>query len=179
MSDILYFCNTEPVRAALAAPGKGTYEAADPQKYASLATIPAWRWVLSNLSESRFTYRGEDYMSAEHAIQQARVRVMYPDNVDFVVGGCVDNSGDEARRAAHGQPLYRFKSAHQTHRWNRMKERVITEVLYAKFTQCTIPRLVLLGTGSAQLWSGAQGHKKMRNVCLERVRDLIARPTEV
>ena len=168
--DILYYFSGSADKA----PGSGVNEyVGDVSAYHELASIPSWRRILSNFYEDEFVYEGFRYRSVEHAFQGQKIAMAdgqkaYEFTMDS--GSRLGlGTGLDARKARKMVVL----SHEDIATWDKIKMIVMKEILYARFSTSALGRRVLLATGNAQLWHGARGIPKERQVWLEDVRDMV------
>jgi predicted NAD-dependent protein-ADP-ribosyltransferase YbiA (DUF1768 family) len=129
-----------------------------------------WRKILSNFSCGHFEYAGSHYRTAEHAFQGKKIGLVDPtkggtfaleSNSRLSVG-----DGDLARK---NRKMILLKER-QLQQWDQIKEFVLEEILRAKFTQEETSKRILLATKDAELWHGARGVPKSRQLSLEKIR---------
>lgn len=183
MPDRLFFHS----RSAVAVPGKGVNERLEypTQTYSTLVANPHWRRALSNFWVSPFLYiDGHRYNTVEHCFQAQKLRIPYgphrsagpPRSFELTAAFELTleslsqpSQGDGAAARALRKAV--LLSQHELAYWDTQKEEVMAQAQFAKFSQCTTLRAVLLGTGEAELWhSAGRGQKPARMMSLERVR---------
>ena len=174
--DMLYFFSGSADKK----PGKGVNEQVeDISQYSELAKMKDWRRELSNFAIGDFKYKNpiNDYIStyhtAEHAYHAIKISLANPEKAKqfSLESGSILSRGDG--NAARNVRKIVLLSGDQLQQWGQMKDKVLEDILYAKFSQVRSAREILLATGRAQLWHGAPRTSKTRQFALERVRDRV------
>jgi len=159
-------------------PGSGVNETVqNPRDYSELAAIPEWRKRLSNFWVAPFELMGFHYQTVEHAFQAYKIRLADTETaLQFTLesGSQLSRSDGEAARRARKLKLL---TPEQLRGWEAMKDAVLLNALYAKFSQHSDLRRLLLATGNAELWHGAPRVAKARQWQLERIRDILRTQT--
>lgn len=167
-SDQLFFFS----KSARLCAGKGVNDRVRfPEMYEDLNRVRDWRKVLSNFYVSHFVYEGKQYWSVEHAFQGAKISLVDPEKGNYF---CID-SGHEIGRTQNGDIARKHRkmvmlSEADLKRWSQIKQKVMEDILFCKFSQGELARCVLLATGDAQLMHGTRGTPITRMLELERVR---------
>ena len=165
--DKLYFF----YRSADKYPGSGANEyVSDINKYMELKRVYNWRQILSNFWKSPFEVNGTRWNSVEHMFQGYKINIANP-QLGFLFSLNSNSplsraSGDEAQKNRKLAIL----SPEQLKQWENMKDNIMYNALYAKFSQHTELKRVLLLTQDAQLWHGAARVAPSRQYLLELVR---------
>lgn len=166
-TDILFYFSGSADKA----PGRGANECvSDPSAYRELASIPHWRRVLSNFCEDQFMYNGFTYKTVEHAFQCQKIAMADGDRAyEFTVesGSPLGLGVGSDARAARNMIMLQPQVLDE---WDCIKDEIMREILYARFSTSPTSRRVLLATGNAQLWHGAPRIPKERQPWLEEVR---------
>jgi predicted NAD-dependent protein-ADP-ribosyltransferase YbiA (DUF1768 family) len=165
-------------KSASKPPGKGVNEIVSGiNVYRELSSIPDWRKKLSNFAIGEFHYEERWYRSVKGAFQSHKIRTVSPEKAEeFVLTRQDDGvytgselamgSGEDARAQRKMIMLNNEQLAH----WDRIKNKVMEGILYAKFSQIPEMKILLLATGNAILMHGTRGTPKMRQYALENVR---------
>jgi predicted NAD-dependent protein-ADP-ribosyltransferase YbiA (DUF1768 family) len=185
--------------SAPVAPGHGRHETIYPEslttaEYSHLANNPHWRRALSNFWVSPFTLDGHRWNTVEHYFQAKKLALGHTrrfEDTDLFPLFCLDATPETvAPEFAHAVPLLRhiatadgraarskrkliFLTGTNLEQWDAMKDELMAQAQFAKFSQCPTLRAVLLATGDAELWHGAARTPPARMLSLERVRSAI------
>ena len=163
-------------RSADKRPGLGVGERAV-GAYPILERTPHWRRVLSSLNcDCPFVHEGVTYRSVEHALQGAKFMQWYPEVArEFSVEsghpiGIGDGLG--AMRARKRVML----SPAQLADWEARRHETKVRIYLSKFGPPGIAHDILLGTGSAELWSAGPRIATLRATTLEDIRTILLAP---
>lgn len=169
-TDILYFYSGSSDKL----PGKGVNEyVSNINNYKELANIKDWRKILSNFYEFPFIYKEKIYNTVEHAFQSEKIRLMDDKLADtFALDSDSSLSKGSGENARNNRKLV-ILSKDKLIMWDNIKNKVLRDILYEKFTQCDICKKVLLDTRKAELWHGAPRVAKSRQYDLEHIRSLL------
>jgi len=149
-------------------PGKGSGErVVNASVYNDLAQIPNWRRILSNFYFAPFIYAERKYNMVEHAFQAKKIEIADPDLAKSIA---CKGTGLDARKMRKCVIL----NNKQLSEWENKKNRIMFEILMAKFTQVEIAKKVLLATKNCQLYHSGPRIKKSRQHTLEAVRQFIS-----
>lgn len=166
-------------RSADKPPGKGTNEYLNSNEtYNLLRRTPHWRRMLSNFWVSPFEMDGRRYNTVEHAFQAYKLALADPKKALELTldSGSLISKGDGD--AARGQRKAVILSDAQLESWEEIKDAVLINALYAKFSQHPELASVLVATNTAELYHGARGIPPQRQVLLEQVRTLLTSALE-
>jgi predicted NAD-dependent protein-ADP-ribosyltransferase YbiA (DUF1768 family) len=154
--------------------GKGTNEQSlNYHIYDELNKIKDWRKILSNLYNNEFTYDNKIYNSVEHAFQAKKIEIVDKDKaLWFCKNSGHINSIVDGLNAIKNRKLVILNNEHLII-WNNIKNKVMEEILLAKFTQIHIAKQVLLLTKNAIFLHSSKGIPITRQYDLENVRDKI------
>jgi predicted NAD-dependent protein-ADP-ribosyltransferase YbiA (DUF1768 family) len=155
-------------------PGQGTNEYVfDNKIYGELNNIKNWRKILSNLYNHEFTYENKIYNSVEHAFQSKKIEIVDKEKAYWFCknSGNIIGTGD-GLIARKNRKLVILKSEDLI-KWNKQKNEILYEILWAKFTQIPIAKQILLLTHKAILLHGTRGTPISRQFQLEEVRNKI------
>ena len=169
MPDKLYFWSNS--KDAL--PGRGTNESvAEPAEYATLASIPGWRKVLSNFSDAcHVEHEGLTYRTVEHAFQAAKIRlVSRADAYQFAIESGTPLSRGDGLAARQKRKMRRLDRA-QLAEWHTIQPRLLKKLWGYKAVHCHLYRTVLKATNGAQLWHIQSRQPAVRWKDLEDLRD--------
>lgn len=153
-------------------PGQGVNEYVFNNKiYDELNNIKDWRKILSNLYNHEFIYENKIYNSIEHAFQSKKIEIVDKEKAYWFC----KNSGNiigtsDSLIARKNRKLVILKSEDLI-KWNNKKDKILYEILLAKFTQIPIAKQVLLLTHDAILLHGTRGTPISRQIQLEEVRN--------
>lgn len=167
--DRLYFYS----KSADKPPGKGVNEFVnDPQKYKRLANILNWRKMLSNFWVAPFTIDEIKWNTVEHYYQAQKLLIggaynLFK-NLQFD-GELGQGNGWVAQRHRKAVIL----SSKQLQQWNDIKDDILYDALYAKFSQNINLYHLLLATNDAELWHGTRGVPKTEQFLLQKVRRIL------
>jgi predicted NAD-dependent protein-ADP-ribosyltransferase YbiA (DUF1768 family) len=154
-------------------PGKGANERLGDSSldtFQELQNYSNWRKILSNFSCGNFEFEGSHYRTVEHAFQGKKISLV--DQTKGFTFALESNSrlsigdGDLARK---NRKMILLNES-ELRQWNQMKDSVLEGILRAKFTQEDSSKRILLATKDAELWHGARGVPKSRQLSLEKVR---------
>ncbi len=148
-------------------PGKGESEILiDTDDFTELKKVKHWRRLLSTSHECDFTHNQRRYRTIEHAIQSRKLS-----SIDEKVGfkfsldsnsGLSKGTSVQAITSGNKKTL----SVEQLNMWMEVKDAVINEILMDKYSQCEVPRNVLLLTQNSQIFE-----QEVRMYPLEQVRE--------
>jgi N-glycosidase YbiA len=146
--DRLYYFS----RSANKPPGQGVNEHVnDLSKYAELAEIPNWRQMLSNFWVAPFYIDSVRFNTVEHMLQGYKINLVNPQlgyQFSLNSGSSLSRGpGDDAQKNRKAAIL----SASQLQQWEQIKNQIIYTALYAKFSQHSYLKRVLLLTHDAEL----------------------------
>jgi hypothetical protein len=181
MPDQLFF----HFKSAAVYPGTGVHEhVAELGLYKPLVSRPRWRSALSNFWVSPFTYTdGLRYNTVEHCFQAQKLYIPYGPHRSAgwqrefwqtrAYQLCMDShselsrgEGVDAQRRRKDVILTKAELQY----WDSIKEEVMAQAQFAKFSQNPELRQLLLDTRDAELWHGAPRQPRARIMSLERVR---------
>ena len=163
-------------------PGSGSGEEMGPEgvsSYNELAAIPKWRRKLSNFWEQQFVLDGKRWLTVEHYYQGSKFKKGHPEfyNQFSLDSGSVLSKSPEMAKAAGGKT---GKYKKESLRANNIKldndffagrnKREMEEAMYAKFSQNSDLRKMLLATKSAKLQHFSRGSPPVVFDDLMRVR---------
>jgi predicted NAD-dependent protein-ADP-ribosyltransferase YbiA (DUF1768 family) len=169
MEDTLYFYS----KSADKVPGKGANEhVSDPKKYSELKNISHWRKILSNFYVSPFTFDGYTYNSVEHAFQGIKIGMFNKEKgLWFTIESGHEIGQGDGLIARKNRKLIVLSDS-QLREWGMKKNDIMEKILYAKFTQVSLAKQVLLETKDAILLHSTRGPAE-RQYILEKVRGMI------
>jgi predicted NAD-dependent protein-ADP-ribosyltransferase YbiA (DUF1768 family) len=155
-------------------PGQGSNETLgsyEPTYLEELATIPHWRKILSNFYEGIFEFEGKHYQTVEHCFQGEKIS-----GVNSELGELFTIESDSKYSRGGGEMARRQRkmvmlNPSELFEWNQRKDILLERILRAKFTQVKRARQVLIATREAELWHGARGVPKARQLSLEKIRN--------
>jgi predicted NAD-dependent protein-ADP-ribosyltransferase YbiA (DUF1768 family) len=142
---------------------------ANPNIYSELNQISNWRRVLSNLYESKFTFDGLTFSSVEHAFQYSKIN-LFNKNIAFkfaLESNDKISIGDGVIARKNRKIIILNKS--EIEKWNKIKSKILEEILLQKFIQNPYAKKILLLTLDANL-THAIRTKPIRQIELENVR---------
>jgi ribA/ribD-fused uncharacterized protein len=155
-------------------PGKGANESLDDgDDYTELKQVKNWRKILSNFHIGEFEYNSHRYRTSEHAFQCQKIALADPvkaKSFHMESGSALSKGDGEAARKARKLVVL---TDSQLKEWNKIKHKVMQDILKCKFTQSEEAKKVLLLTKTAELWHGTRGVPNSRQWDLERVRNEI------
>ena len=152
--------------------GKGVNEKVlDYSIYNELNKIKDWRKILSNFYIYEFTYDNNIYNSVEHAFQGKKIEIVDKETAYWFC----KNSGHHIGIANDGLVAQKNRkliilSNEELKEWNKIKDKIMKDILLVKFTQVPIAKQVLLLTHNAILLHGTRGTPISRQYNLEEVR---------
>ncbi|NBP59365.1 NADAR family protein [bacterium] len=153
--------------------GKGSNEYLNhPEEYKELNCIPHWRKVLSNFYEAPFVWENCTWKSVEHAFQSRKIALVDREKALWFTLESGHDIGQGDGLVARKNRKLIVLNDFQLREWNKIKSRVMEDILYAKFSQVEFARRVLLATRNAVLLHSTRG-PAIRQVELERVRDRV------
>jgi len=167
MTDRLFFYS----KSRDAAPGKGANEVVRlPARYATLASIPDWRKVLSNFHWCPFSYRGSTYNTIEHVFQAEKIALADPVKARWFTreSGHPIGQGDGAMAQKHRKLVHLNEK--QLRAWDRQKDWVMKAAAIEKYAACPEARKVLRATREAELWHVVMRKQAVRFTHLEDIR---------
>jgi ribA/ribD-fused uncharacterized protein len=168
INDKLFFYSKSADKIA----GKGVNESvSNLNNYTELNKIPDWRKMLSNFWISPFNLKGIMWNTVEHTFQAYKLNIV-DGNVAFLLS--LNSDSKESKCDGEIARSWRkkvFLNEEQLKQWNKMKDDVMFEALYAKFSSNPELKKVLLLTGNAELYHGTRGVPTTRQYILERIRD--------
>ena len=169
--DTLYFFS----KSKDVLPGKGCNEFVnDIEEYKDLANIKDWRKILSNFYIYPFEYDGKRWNTAEHAFQSKKIEIVDKET-SFLFS--LDSNSDLSKgngEVARKHRKIKLLSLSQQKEWNSIKHKVLYAILFEKFTQCEIARIVLTETKHSILTHSVRSHP-IRQYELEKVRELLSK----
>jgi ribA/ribD-fused uncharacterized protein len=151
--------------------GKGVNEYCnDPNKYNELDKIKDWRKVLSNFYVAPFRYDGNTWKTVEHAFQSKKIELVDKDKAFLF---CIESSyliglGDGLIARKYRKLVELDKKTLEL--WDSIKNGIMEEIMYAKFSQNMLAKNILKLTMDAELWHAGAREKPSRQVQLENVR---------
>lgn len=169
-TDVLYYFSGSADKA----PGTGANESIlRRDRYKIISSIPGWRQILSNFHISEFSYEGKRYRTVEHAFQSAKIEIADTQAAfSFSLDSCSTLSRGDGNNARHARKMI-VLNKQQLQQWDKIKQKVMENILFIKFSQDTHAGRVLVGTLDAQLWHGAPRVSKVRQYSLETIRSKI------
>jgi ribA/ribD-fused uncharacterized protein len=157
-------------------PGKGSNEFISEDNiplFLSLSRIQDWGKILSNFSVGEFEYNGFHYRTAEHAFQGSKIALadLVKAQSFSLESGSVLSRGDGEDARKNRKMIVLNKAL--LRKWDKVKKEVMYSILFAKFSQVSEARRVLLATRDSELWHGTRGVPKTRQLDLEKIRYLL------
>ena len=139
--------------------------------YDELNKIHDWRRILSNLYYHEFIYDDKIYNSVEHAFQSKKIELVDKDKAYWFCkdSGHIGTSKDGSIARENRKIL--VLTSKELNKWNDMKDKIMYDILLAKFTQIPIAKQVLLLTHDAILLHGTRMIPISRQYNLEKIRD--------
>jgi ribA/ribD-fused uncharacterized protein len=140
--------------------------------YDELNKIHDWRRILSNFYSHEFIYDDKIYNSVEHAFQSKKIELVDKDKAYWFCkdSGHVIGTSKDASIARENRKIIVLTSK-ELNKWNDMKDKIMYDILLAKFTQIPIAKQVLLLTHDAILLHGTRMIPISRQYNLEKIRD--------
>lgn len=135
--------------------------------YDELNKIKDWRKILSNLYCHEFVYDNKIYNSVEHAFQAKKKEIA---NKVKAYWFC-KNSGNTIGLIERKNRKRMSKTIGELNKWNNTKDKIMEDILLAKFTQIPIAKKVLLLTHNAILLHGTKRISISRQYNLEKIRN--------
>ena len=137
--------------------------------------IKDWRKILSNFYVAEFIYENKTYNSVEHAFQGKKIEIVDREKAEWFSknSGHLIGITEDGLIARKNRKLVILNEEDQK-KWFEMKEKVMEDILMAKFTQVPIAKEVLLLTKNAILLHASRGMPISRQFTLEKIRDLIS-----
>jgi predicted NAD-dependent protein-ADP-ribosyltransferase YbiA (DUF1768 family) len=175
IKDKLYFCH----KSKDAKVGNGIHESIqNPNLYTQLSIIKDWRKILDNTFEYPFIYKGKTWKTVEHSLQGAKF--LFASDRENITSTQMSNwfcleSGHNLGRVdgltvkSQGNILLKKSELSE---WKKEEEKILYEILLAKFTQSKNAKKTLLATNDAELWL-ISGSKHIRQIIMEQVRNSI------
>jgi len=158
-------------KSANKAPGKGTNELVSNYNiYDELNKIKDWRKILSNLYFHEFIYEDKIYNSVEHAFQAKKIEIVDKEKAYWFCKNSGNIIGISDGLVARKNRKIIILTNEQLNRWNEIKDKIMHDILLAKFTQIPIAKQVLLLTHDAILLHGSRGIPISRQNNLENIR---------
>lgn len=159
-------------RSADVPPGEGAGEClASLISYPELRAIPHWRRILSNFAETPFEWKGLQWKTLEHAFHAAKFEILNPElfrSFSLSSGSALGRgTGEDARRNRKAMVF----TPSQKKEWDSLRNTILEDLLYHKFTQSQEAQHVLLLTGTAELWHQMPRAPKEHWTYLESLRD--------
>lgn len=152
-------------------PGKGANEyVLDNNIYNELHHIKDWRKILSNLYNHEFSYENKIYNSVEHAFQSKKIEIVDKNKAYWFCKNSGNIIGISDGLIARKNRKLVILNTEDLIIWNKHKNEILYEILWAKFTQIPIAKKVLLLTNNAILLHGIRGTPISRQFELEEVR---------
>lgn len=150
-------------------PGKGANEfVSDPKKYKKLSKTKNWRRILSNFYVYPFKYKGNEYSTVEHAFQAEKISLVNKVTAQkFIKGGEYDGTGEDARSK---RKVIKLEDK-ILKEWNRKSRKVMKDILFEKYIQCSEFRNVLNQTNNCEIWHIRPRQKPLRMFSLEEIRN--------
>lgn len=168
MTDKLYFYS----KSANKPPGKGKNEiVTDPSTYVNLPSN--FRQILSNFHVAPFKYEGLTFNSIEHVFQAKKIalkdiKLAYRFTIE---SGDPIGLGDGAMAQKHRKLVVLNKDELEC--WDLLKDTVMFEAAFAKYSQNPDAASVLKATQDAQLWHIVMRKSPVRFKHLEEIRSKI------
>ena len=154
--------------------GKGTNEyASNYDLYKELNKIKDWRKILSNFYCDEFVYDDKTYNSVEHAFQAKKIEIVDKDKAYLFCKNSGNIIGISDGLVARKNRKIVVLSEEALNTWNKTKDKIMYEILLAKFTQIPIANKVLILTLNAELHHGTRGIPIERQLNMEKVRKYI------
>jgi predicted NAD-dependent protein-ADP-ribosyltransferase YbiA (DUF1768 family) len=151
--------------------GKGTNEQSlNYNIYDELNKIKDWRKILSNLYNNEFTYDNKIYNSVEHAFQAKKIEIVNKEKALWFCKNSGNTIGISDGIIARKNRKIVILTNEELQKWNDIKEKIMDDILLAKFTQIPIAKQVLLLTHDAILLHGTRGNPIKRQYNLENIR---------
>jgi predicted NAD-dependent protein-ADP-ribosyltransferase YbiA (DUF1768 family) len=172
MAQLFYYSKSADKR-----PGKGSNETLGTHElsyFDELASIPHWRKILSNFYEGIFEFEGKHYQTVEHCFQGNKISGVDPKKGELFAMESQSRYSKGGGEMARQQRKMVILSSAQLSEWNQRKDLLLERILRAKFTQVEMAKEALLATRDAELWHGARGVPKARQVSLEKIREEIS-----
>ena len=169
MDELFFFSNSADKKA-----GKGTNEYVDAEEdYTELNKIKDWRKILSNLYCGEFMYDNKTWNSVEHAFQSKKIELVDKDQAYLFCKESGHEIGLGNGFIARKNRKLIILNKKQLITWNKIKHKIMYDILLEKFTQVPIAKQVLLLTRDAKLMHGARGISKSEQIELEAVRNVL------
>jgi ribA/ribD-fused uncharacterized protein len=151
--------------------GKGVNEYINSNIYKDLDEIKDWRKILSNFYEAPFIYKNKTYNTVEHAFQSEKIRLVDIDKAEWFTleSKHVIGLGDGLIARQSRKLVLLDKDKLKI--WDEIRDKIMEEIMYQKFTQISIAKKVLLATEDAELWHATAREKPSRQIPLENVRN--------
>ena len=139
--------------------------------YDELNKIKDWRKILSNLYYNEFTYDDKIYNSVEHAFQAKKIEIVDKEKAYWFCknSGNIIGMGDGLIARKNRKII--ILTDEELNKWNDKKDKIMDDILLAKFTQIPIAKQVLLLTHNAILLHGTRGIPISRQLNIEKVRN--------
>ena len=156
--------------------GKDVNECAlDYNIYEDLNKIKDWRKILSNFFVAEFVYENKTYNSVEHAFQGKKIELVDKDKAFWFSkdSGHVIGTTKDGLVARKNRKLV-ILDDNQLNKWDKIKSKIMKDILFAKFTQVDVAKKVLLLTKKSELLHGSKGIPIMRQYELEEVRNQLS-----
>ena len=154
-------------------PGKGGNEfilSDNELNYQELANIKNWRHVLSNFYEGVFEFNGLHYKTVEHAFQGCKISIANKEKgKQFALESNSSLANGNGASAQKNRKMVNLSEVQLAH-WDNAKNKIMKDIMRAKFTQIDFAKTVLLATKNAQLWHGTRCIPKTRQLSLEQIR---------
>lgn len=151
--------------------GKGSNEQVSTFNiYDELNKIKDWRKILSNLYFHEFTYDNKIYNSVEHAFQAKKIEIVDKEKAFWFCKNSNNIIGISDGLVARKNRKIIILTNEELNKWNEIKDKIMDDILLAKFTQIPIAKQVLLLTHDAILLHGSRGIPITRQINLENIR---------
>ena len=166
--DTLYFHSKSADKKV----GEGKNEYININNYDELNNIKDWRKVLSNFYIAPFSFDNLTFNTVEHAFQYYKIKLVNP---KIAFSFCLESnsilSKGDGLIARKNRKIIILNSL-QLYEWNKIKNKILEEILLLKFTQNYLPNKVLLLTKNAILTHSIRS-KPIRQIELENVRKIL------
>ena len=139
--------------------------------YDELNKIKDWRKILSNLYYHEFTYDDKIYNSIEHAFQAKKIEMVDKEKAYWFCKNSGNIIGISDGLIARKNRKIIILTDEELYKWNNIKDKIMDDILLAKFTQIPIAKQVLLLTHDAILLHGTRGIPISRQFNIEKVRN--------
>lgn len=161
-------------KSAQRSPGKGIHDVvADPSIYPLLNATPNWRRMLDDFYVAPFEVKGivwPSVMAMVYGYRIAEADPLYGYKFSITSGDPLGQMDYHIFEHRHDLRL----NLAQAEDWEKKKEAVYQNALYAKFTQHPELKELLLSTGDAQIWrTPDRGRPSKRLWRLEWIRDFL------